>query len=150
MSTVLWNMSRLYSNRSWRARVGTVEHITKVGVREGRGVGTRWRGEVGGGRGRPKRRRKGESGEQAGPLPTPVCHVNTYLAMFLDVLVFCWLSVQEGMFLTCSNCKSRLSIRQNILFIFFFLHNPNCLYKSDSLCSTCERDSILSQMLQFR
>ena len=40
-----------------------------------------------------ERIRMGESGEQAGPLSTPiyctVCHIKTYLAMFLDVLVLC-------------------------------------------------------------
>ena len=53
-----------------------------MGVGEGREKkGTRGIGGVGGGRG-VGRRRKGESGEQAGPLPTPtcstVCHVNIF------------------------------------------------------------------------
>ena len=38
------------------------------------------------------------------PLPTPicssVCNIAIYLAMFLDVLVLCRMSVQEEMFLT--------------------------------------------------
>ena len=59
--------------------------------------------------------------------------------MFLDVQLLCWLSVQEEMFLTCSNCKSHLSIRHNIFFV-------DCLYRSVSTCSTwgpaCSPDSL--------
>ena len=57
--------------RSWRARVGKSGAYHKSGSRrrkgKERGVGTRG---IGGVRGKEK---KGESGEQAGPLPTPIC-----------------------------------------------------------------------------
>ena len=68
-----------------------------------------------------------ERGVMRASWPPPHSHMQyrmscyTYLAMFLDVLVLCWLSVQEEMFLTCSNCKSR----HNIFGGFFFI-NPNC------------------------
>ena len=61
------------------------------------------KGESEGGEGR-ERKGESEGGEQAGPLPAPIyssiCHIKTYLAMFLDVLVLCLMSVQEVMFLT--------------------------------------------------
>ena len=81
------------------------------------------------------------------PSPHAVLYVMLYMAMFLDVLVLCWLSIQEEMFLTCSNCKSHLSIRHNIFFVLFMI-NPNCLYRSDSSCSTCGQESIQSQIFR--
>ena len=66
-------MSWLYSNRSWRTRVGKsgAYHKSESRRRKGeeRSVGTRDRGSR---RGHWKRRGEGESGEQAGPLPTPI------------------------------------------------------------------------------
>ena len=104
--------SRTY--HKWGSRRGKGEEMGSRKKRDrGRGRGRRRKEESGGRRkskgeseGGEGRERKGESegGEQAGPLPTPIyssiCHIKTYLAMFVDVLVLCLMSVQEVMFLT--------------------------------------------------
>ena len=94
--------------------LGGVEHITKEGVRGGReekggegeesgvrGGGEERNGGIIGWRSEGEERRVSR-GWRASGLP-PHSHMQycmsfkTYLAMFLDILVLCWMSVQEGM-----------------------------------------------------
>ena len=67
-----------------------MEHITKwESEKEGRRKGCRNKRDRGSrrGKGASEKKEGEERGRRKSKLPTPVPYVNTYLAMFLDVLV---------------------------------------------------------------